>query len=659
MFKRIECRPPRCGSSTVKVSRSLAVPRLLAVSLFLFGVSMVALPVLAAPLGANPEQAEAVLEQLRDRYEVLPLSDGYLLRPIAADIDFKAIEVKAGKIAVDGEPASRQQLEELVGDDASILFELSALGENEEADQDADGGVDQDTDETSGQGASEGEDDRPAAEDLRRSIERLAEERKLRSEDIEKLIRERVGALEDVEEGDLEAIGEELEKEQRSEQRRRRRGRIKTDTRVSFGSSLTIEENETSEDVVVLGGSLDVEGNIQGDAVIVAGSAEIQGEISGSVTAVGGSIFLGPEGRIYGDAISIGGAVQRDPSAEIYGEITEVSLGPGLELDDLWHGLWSPDWRLGWFDFGLGALITRVSKTVMLGVLLLLILLLFPRFIAGVAERVGEEPWKAGAFGLGVQLLFLFAFPVVFFILMVTIVGIPLALLLAPLATLAMVVLFLLGFAGVACAGGHLLQERFRWQAASPYLLLIVGLALVQGWSILGEALGVLGGPIKVLGWLVLLLGFVIKYVAWTIGLGAVLLHRFSPRAAVGTLPGPPSPLPPLPSNWGDTAFESESSASSADTSSKTLVELREEADRYPSRVDEMLDLQRRAEEDEEYLRAAVGDASEPDDSEAGDSEGDDSEGDDSEADDSEADDSADADSGKPSDGPEGGSAKN
>ena len=49
------------------------------------------------------------------------------------------------------------------------------------------------------------------------------------------------------------------------------------------------------------------------------------------------------------------------------------------------------------------------------------------------------------------------------FILVITIIGIPLALLLAPLTTFALVVLFLFGFAGVAMAGGQLLRTRFGW----------------------------------------------------------------------------------------------------------------------------------------------------------------------------------------------------
>ncbi len=495
--------------------------------------ALAALPALGVPFDADPDAAFALLEELDDRFEILTLSDSYVLQPTDPEAGFDSIEIKAGSVVVDGETVTRDQLRDRVGDAVETIFGLSELGSAESS----------------------------ATDEVRGRIERLAEERRLKAEEIEELVRSRVEELESLEGEHLEALEDALEEQRREEQRRderrsrRRRGSVRTDTRVSFGSSLKVEENETSREVVVLGGSLDVEGKVRGDAVVVGGSAEIRGEVSGTVTAVGGSISLGPGARIDGDAISIGGAVHRDPTAEIYGEITEVSLAPGLELDDLWDDIWIPHWHFSWFDFGVDELFVRVGKTVMLAVLLLLLVLLFPRLALAVADRVQREPWKAGIVGLGAQLLFLFALPVICIILLITIVGIPLALILGPLASLALVVLFLLGFTGVAMAGGQMLQARFTWRGVNPYILVVLGLVLIQGWSILGEVLGFLGGPIRFLAWILLLLGFLIKYVAWTAGLGAILLHYLSPLPAVprpavprNTAPSAPSarPLPPV-----------------------------------------------------------------------------------------------------------------
>ena len=561
-------------------------------ALLLLGLS--GSPAAAQPAPGSPEAGSAevdsaevtneLLRQLEDRYVVLTLTDSTVIQPKSGveDAGFTAIEIRVGEVVIDGEQVSQSELAERIGDDADLVFGLSQL-----------------------------EDEGSDSSELRRRIEELADTRKRRSEEIEELIRSRVEEIKSLEQEQQEVLEEARLEEEVDPPRRRRRGQIRTDTRVSFGSSLTIEENEISQDVVVLGGSLDVEGKVEGDAVIVGGSAEVQGEVSGSVTAVGGSIFLGPEAKIYGDAVSIGGAIHREGSAEIYGEITEVSLGPGIELDDLWQGIWVPEWHFGWFDFGVGGLIERLGKAVLLAIILLLLVLLWPRFLEGVADRIEMEPWKAGLVGLGAQLLFLFALPVVCFILVITIVGIPLALLLVPLATLSLMVLFYLGYAGFAIAGGRLLQRRFSWREASPYALVLMGLILIQGWSILGEGLGFLGdildfvgAPIRLVGWVMLLFGFVVKYIAWTTGLGGVLLQVISPRKALtGTYTAPLPPLPPPPAQWEDTAFETESEVSGARLGrSTTLGELREQADGIASAATEDVD-----DPDEEYLEAGDG----------------------------------------------------
>ncbi len=500
------------------------LPALAFLALIAFG-AFGALDALGAPFDADPDQVAALIEELDDGFEVLALSESYVLQPIDPEADYRSIEIKPGSLVVDGETVSGDQLRERVGAAAEAIVALSELGSAEPS----------------------------TSEEIRDRIERLGEERRIKAEEIDELVRSRVEELESLEGEHLEALEDAIDEQRRDERRRRRRGSVRTDTRVSFGSSLRVEENETSRDVVVLGGSLDVEGKVRGDAVVVGGSVEIRGEVSGTVTAVGGSISLGPGARIDGDAISIGGAVHRDPTADVFGEITEVSLAPGLELDDLWDDVWLPHWHFGWFDFGVGELIVRVGKTVVLAVLLLLLVLLFPRLAAAVSDRVQRQPWKAGMVGLGAQLLFLFALPVICIILLITIVGIPLALILGPLASLVLVVLFLLGFTGVAMAGGQLLQARFGWRGVSPYLLVVLGLALIQGWSILGEVLGFLGGPIRFFAWILLLLGFLIKYIAWTTGLGAVLLHYLSPSPAVPRYakprPAPPSPASPFPAS--------------------------------------------------------------------------------------------------------------
>ncbi len=139
---------------------------------------------------------------------------------------------------------------------------------------------------------------------------------------------------------DLEVLPDESEEEPPP----RRRRRVETDTRISFASSLTVEEHESVREVVVIGGSLEVLGEIDGDAVAVGGSVDVQGEVEGSVTAVGGSVSLSPEAVVDGDVAAIGGAVHRELGAEVHGGITELSLGDweGFDGFDVDFGPWRP-----------------------------------------------------------------------------------------------------------------------------------------------------------------------------------------------------------------------------------------------------------------------------------------------------------------------------
>ncbi len=76
---------------------------------------------------------------------------------------------------------------------------------------------------------------------------------------------------------------------------------------VRMGQDVVIEAGETVEEVVVIGGDLEVRGQVEGDAV-----------------AVGGSVMLGPGAMVGGDAVSVGGSLDIDPGAIVEGDEVEV-----------------------------------------------------------------------------------------------------------------------------------------------------------------------------------------------------------------------------------------------------------------------------------------------------------------------------------------------
>ncbi len=314
------------------------------------------------------------------------------------------------------------------------------------------------------------------------------------------------------------------------EPERSRRSRIHRDTQVIVGSSLTIEAGESTRDAVVIGGSLRIDGEVSGDALAIGGSVHIEGEVTGDVVAVGGSVHLGSQARVDGDVVSVGGRVQTEPGAEIHGEVVEAA-GPGVFFGPWWDWRWDhdfePDFDLGHFPFGGWASFTwKLGATLVLALIACLVLLLARGPVERVEQRVAADPWKAALAGLLAEILFFPLLILVIVVLCISIVGIPL-LILVPFAILAFVGLFVLGYTAVAYRLGRWAAGRFGWNVAGPFVALLLGILFVQGWSLVGKLLSLGGGPVWLVGVLLGLFGFLLKYIVWTIGLGATVLTRF------------------------------------------------------------------------------------------------------------------------------------
>ncbi|MEO1369658.1 MAG: polymer-forming cytoskeletal protein, partial [Acidobacteriota bacterium] len=315
----------------------------------------------------------------------------------------------------------------------------------------------------------------------------------------------------------------------RTDGERRRRNRAE---QVSFGSSLRIERDEVVDEVVLIGGDLEVEGDVDGDATVILGDAEVEGNIDGSLTVVGGTVLLRDGSHIDGDLVSVGGRVRRESGARVDGEFTQVALGD-INVDGV-----DIDFGLPRFHFFDQSVLDIVAKSITAGFVFLALIVAFflaPTRTRRIAARVNDEPWKSGLVGLIIEVLFAPLLLLVVVLLVISIVGIPLLVVVPPLIGLLLVVFFTLGLAGSALWAGERMADRFDLRGRNPYLLLGLGLALIYGWSILGEAMSFTPWPIRATAFVLLFFGFLVKYVAWTVGLGAAVLDQFSPAPVAPT----------------------------------------------------------------------------------------------------------------------------
>ena len=243
--------------------------------------------------------------------------------------------------------------------------------------------------------------------------------------------------------------------------------------------------------------------------------------------------------------------------ATVEGEVVEVAFSPSFGVD-WWPGRHGWNWGgRDWFHFSPMAHVWGLAWNFFGFVLLVLLAFLAVLLATGPIERIGwkikTEPWKAGLVGLLFQVLFVPLLCLVVIILAVSIVGIPL-LLLVPFGVLALVVGAFLGFVAMAHRLGRWTEERFGWNFTSPYMAVLAGLAILYVWSLFGNLLN-FGGPIRIVAFMFLGFGALVKYLGWTVGLGAALMTRVGTaddwrggtHGVADTPPLPPAQSPEVP----------------------------------------------------------------------------------------------------------------
>lgn len=240
-------------------------------------------------------------------------------------------------------------------------------------------------------------------------------------------------------------------------------------------------------DAVMAGGRLRVEAPIGGGLRAAGRSIRIDGPVTGDVYVEGGSIVIGPDARIGGTLVHRGRSVQISPEAEITGEVTALAPRPDVNLRPL------------------AGLAIWVSAAIMFGLFLMTIAIAvaFPRLMNDTAEALRTRPFSM----LGIGAVLAFLTPIVIVFLIVTLLGLPLAFVLAA----AFALLWPLAIVGAAYSGGMLARARLRHASEAP------SFASRIVWAGAAMIVIILIGMIPVLGFFTWLL-------AYLFGLGAVTI---------------------------------------------------------------------------------------------------------------------------------------
>jgi hypothetical protein len=414
----------------------------------------------ALALRAQSGDPVALAAQLKERYDLLALEDGLGLVPHDRDFVFRLIEVRDGGVALDGEIVSARELRERLGPDAGLILRVTYLTVAEQRGLAGTGGTSGAPGTAPPGGASPTPDALPASSPAR--------------------------------------------------------------TRTTDG------------DIVRIGGSVVVESDelVRGDVVVIGGSADIDGEVAGDAVVVGGSMRLGPNAFVRGDSVLVGGSLDRDPAARVLGE--RVGVGDFAQLGRLRPGRGMTVWRAG-------GLVGTLLRVVLLALGALLVVTLGGRHVDAIAGQVAREPLRAGFVGFLGEVLFVPLLLTTVVVLTVSIIGIPL-LVLMPFAVVLLLVVLLVGFTGVAAQVGRVTGDRFGL-SVGPHASVALGVATIVVVTLVARVAGLAGGFFGgVFGVTLSVVGGLIEYAAWTVGAGAIILHWLSTRRRGNGFSSPAAP---------------------------------------------------------------------------------------------------------------------
>ncbi|HZZ19553.1 MAG TPA: RDD family protein [Opitutaceae bacterium] len=203
--------------------------------------------------------------------------------------------------------------------------------------------------------------------------------------------------------------------------------------RVAVGDSVAVNPNQSIEgNEVAVFGNLKDEGEVEGNAVAVCGASRIEGSVHGNAVVILGTMRLGPNAHVDGNVVCVGGTIMKDPGAYVGGHIVNLGVLTATGDDNMASSWWSNGIQMGRpIAFGHHLHALWVMNVFLIG-LYIVMALAFPVGIAKCTDTLTKRP--GATFLVGV--VSIIALPFLFILLLVTVVGIPVAVIVLPLGVL-------------------------------------------------------------------------------------------------------------------------------------------------------------------------------------------------------------------------------
>ena len=303
-----------------------------------------------------------------------------------------------------------------------------------------------------------------------------------------------------------------------------------------FSDVITIEPDEVinGDVVAIFGGRIVVLGKVNGSVSSIFGTVDVQGTVEDAAIAPFGSVHIGPTGRVGGDVVA--SEINKEPGGRIGGLRNELFF-------KIFGQDWQPSGQL-WLRQTFTAVV--LLKALFWVFLVLLAHALAARNVAKVKARLQRSFFKCFFMGLLIQILFI---PAVL-VLLVTIIGIPVAIFLLPLMVVAALVL---SHAAVGLFVGEKINENTALPLPSPLAQTVTGLMTVQMVPLLAVVslwltqIDPIAPVFRIITFVLIGLSLILGYVVITLGIGAVTMTRFGTRPKDETGEEEPEGATPLP----------------------------------------------------------------------------------------------------------------
>jgi cytoskeletal protein CcmA (bactofilin family) len=305
---------------------------------------------------------------------------------------------------------------------------------------------------------------------------------------------------------------------------------------VIFGQSFTLKSGDSMDgDLLVFGGAAMIEegATVNGSVVLFGGNLTVNGTVNGDVAVTGGAAFLGPAAHISGNLTTVAASLDRSEGSSVDGQIYNTATSwstngeNGTDTQPLIPAV--PAIPPVKFEFKpLVSVLNGFGQSLGIAILAMLLMLFLAPHADRVAHAIIAQPLTAGGLGL----LTVVVAPIAIILSVITLVGIPLALIIV----IALVAAGVFGWIAI----GYEIGQRFtraihqNWHPAFSAGLGTFALTLVA------EVLT--GIPVlNCVGWLV---PFLLSMAA----LGAIIMTRFGTQAVTAPVPqAQVVPTPPTP----------------------------------------------------------------------------------------------------------------